>query len=236
MPTFARRLALAALAGLAAPLLALAQSAAPEPPPVLSDDAQRVVGARAAAAVPGARVVVQVGQLDPRLKLAPCAQIAPQMAPGAPLMGRTRLMLVCVRGEKNWRVSLPVTVQVFAQAQVAATALPAGTELQAAHLRLAEVDLAAAPSPAVREAAAVVGRTLARPLAEGAALRQSDLKARQWFASGDTVRVLTGGPGWRISSTGQALTPGLEGSAARVRLDSGRVVQGQPSGPREVTL
>ncbi|MCA0175377.1 MAG: flagellar basal body P-ring formation chaperone FlgA [Proteobacteria bacterium] len=226
MPTLSR-FALPLLLA-ATPLLAPAQA--------VPDGAGQLLSARAAAAEPGARVEVQVGQLDPRLRLAPCRKIEPQVPPGVPLAGRTRLMLACVEGDKKWRVSLPVTVKIWASAQTAATALPAGTVLQAHHLASAEVDLAEAPSPAVREAAPALGRTLARPLAAGATLRQIDLKARQWFASGDTVRLVAQGPGWRIAAEGQALSPGIEGSPARVRLDNGRVVQGQPVGPKELAL
>lgn len=213
---------------LGVPLLAHAQA--------VPDGADRLLSERAAAAVPGARVEVEVGQLDKRLRLAPCRKIEPQVPPGVPLVGRTRLMLACVEGDKKWRVSLPVTVKVWANAQVATAALPAGTVLAASHLQSAEVDLAAAASPAVREATLALGRTLARPLAAGATLRQTDLKARQWFASGDTVRLVAQGPGWRIAAQGLALSPGIEGNPARVRLDSGRVVQGQPVGPKEVAL
>lgn len=226
MPTLSR-FALPLLLA-ATPLLAQAQA--------VPDGAGQLLSARAAAAEPGARIEVEVGQLDPRLRLAPCRKIEPQVPPGVPLAGRTRLMLACVEGSKKWRVSLPVTVKIWANAQVAATALPAGTVLEAHHLGSAEVDLASAPSPAVREATAALGRTLARPLALGATLRQIDLKARQWFASGDTVRLTTQGPGWRIAAEGLALSPGIEGNTARVRLGNGRVVQGQPVGPKEVAL
>lgn len=235
MPNLSRHWLSALLLALvlgAAPGLAQRAAHAQAVPP----DATRLFTERAASAVPGARIEVQVGQLDPRLRLAPCARIEPQIPPGVPLAGRTRLLLACVEGEKKWRVSVPVTVQVWAPAVVARTALPAGTVLSAEHLASAEVDLMAAPSPALREAEPALGRTLARPLAAGDTLRRADLKARQWFASGDTVQLFTEGPGWRIATQGQAIGPGVEGTAARVRLENGRIVQGQPTGPKEVTL
>ena len=192
-------------------------------------------GARQAVASP-VRVEVEVGQLAPRLKLAPCQKVEPYLPSGLPAWGRTRVGLKCVQGSKLWNVSLPVVVHVWSRSLVTTAALPAGTVLQANHLGQAEVDLAAAPGAALSHQAALLGRTLAHAVAEGQALRQTDLKARQWFAAGETVKLVATGPGWRIVTEGQAVSPGLEGQPARVRTESGRIVQGRPSGDREVEM
>ena len=75
-------------------------------------------------------------------------------------------------------------------------------------------------------------------MAAGQALRQADLKLRQWFAAGDPVRIVAVGPGFSVSGEGVALNPGLEGQAVRVRTESGRLVIGMPRADRrvEVTL
>jgi flagella basal body P-ring formation protein FlgA len=77
---------------------------------------------------------------------------------------------------------------------------------------------------------------LARPLAAGDTLREQDLRARQWFAAGDTVRIVAGGTGWRIDSEGQALGPGIEGQSVRVRTESGRIVSGIAVADRRVEV
>lgn len=183
----------------------------------------------------GARIEVDVGALDPRLKLAACARITPYLPHGARLWGRSRVGLRCDEGAR-WSVFVPVTVKVFAKAWTATQALPPGTVLEAAHLRQDEVDLAADPSPVIREPHAAVGRTLARTLQPGQPVRAADLKARQWFAAGDTVRVVTVGSGFSITAGGQALGPGIEGQSAKVRIDGGRVVSGRPTAERRIEL
>lgn len=195
-------------------------------------------GTDAAAAAPagGVRVEVEVGRLDPRLRLAPCQKIQPYLPAGTPLWGASRVGLRCVQGPKAWNVSLPVTVHVWGRATVVATNLAPGTVLAADMLSVAEVDLAAAPGAAVADPATVVGRTLARPLATGSALRQTDLKARQWFAAGETVRVLAVGPGWQVVTEAQAVSPGIEGQVVRVRTESGRLLTARPTGERQVEL
>ena len=85
-------------------------------------------------------------------------------------------------------------------------------------------------------ASMVVGRTLARGLAAGDAVRKNDLKARQWFNAGDMVRIVAGGPGYAISSEGQAMGPGLEGQAVRVRTEAGRIITGVATGDRQIEV
>jgi len=183
----------------------------------------------------GARVEVEVGRLDPRLKLAPCARITPYVPGGARLWGRSHVGLRCDEGAR-WNVFVPITVKVFAKAWAATQTLPPGTVLRAAHLRLEEVDLAAEASPVIRQAEAAVGRTLSRALRPGQAVREADLKARQWFAAGDIVRVVTVGTGFAVSTSGQALSAGVEGRSAKVRVDGGRIVSGRATAARRVEV
>ena len=187
-------------------------------------------------ATPGLRVEVRVGELDPRLKLAPCANVQAYLPVGMKLWGNARIGLRCADAGVRWNVFLPVTVDVFGPGLVAARALPSGAVLGAADLKPATVKLSASPSAALTNADLAVGRTLAKPLSPGDALRDADLRARQWFAAGDTVRIVAGGSGWRIHGEGQALNPGLEGQTVRVRTESGRIVSGVAAGNRMVEV
>lgn len=189
----------------------------------------RALGERAASAWPDgkARIEVEPGQLDPRLRLAPCEQIEAYLPPNARAWGRTRVGLRCVSGPSPWNVYLPVTVHVFAPAWVAAEPLPAGTQLQAAMLVEAEIDWAADNSPAFAAPAALLGQVLSRALAAGQPPRQRDLKQRQWFAAGDTVQVIARGAGFSVSGAGLALAAGIDGHSVRVRTASGRVLSGR---------
>ena len=191
-------------------------------------------GARQAA--PNLRVEVRVGQLDPRLKLAPCAAVQPYLPPGTRLWGAARIGLRCHDPGVRWNVFLPVTVDVFGPGWVAAAPLAAGAKLSASDLKPATINLSAHASPALASPDAAIGRTLARPLAAGDAFHVSDLRVRQWFAAGDTVRIVAGGSGWRIHGEGQALNPGIEGQAVRVRTESGRIVSGTAVAERQVEV
>jgi flagellar basal body P-ring formation protein FlgA len=216
------------LAPLCARAAALDDALAQRVQSLASDASQR--------AAPGLRVEVRIGQLDPRLKLAPCTTVQPYLPAGMKLWGPARIGLRCADAGVRWNVFLPITVDVFGPGLVASAALPAGATLTAADLKPASVNLSASPSAALAATDLAVGRTLARPLQPGDALRDADLRARQWFAAGDTVRIVAGGSGWRIHGEGQALNPGLEGQPVRVRTESGRIVSGLATGERLVEV
>jgi len=216
---------------LAAPAHALEADVSAAVRRIAADAAQRV-----SAAVPGARVQVQVGALDPRLKLAPCEDVQPYLPPNVRLWGRARIGLRCERGPVRWNVYLPITVSVYARGLVTAAPLAAGSALTAADLREDEVDLAAGSGTAVLDPADALGRSLVRPLPAGAPLRSPDVKARQWFAAGDSVKIVAAGSGYAVSGEGQALSPGLDGQAVRVRTETGRIVTGVAVSDRRVDV
>jgi len=234
------------LAGVALALLAAAAAARAQDEPAYAPDTRLLqqvenmarTGASAATAgqAPGVRVEVQVGKLDPRLKLAPCQHIDTYLPPGLPAWGATRMGLRCTQGARLWNVSLPIQVSVYAQATVLKAALPAGTVLDASQLGQAEVDIAAAPGAAVADPMLAIGRTLQRSVAAGATLRQPDLKARQFFAAGETVRVTALGPGWQVVTEGQAIGAGIEGQTVHVRTEGGRLLNARPTGDRQVEV
>lgn len=184
----------------------------------------------------GWRMETEVGQLDPRLKLAPCDKVRVYVPEGAQMWGRTRVGLRCEQGAVRWQVFWPITVKVWGQALVAAVPLRPGAMVEMSDLRMAEVDLAERTAPAMIRPDEAVGRSVMRNVEVGQAVRQDDLKARRWFAAGDPVRLTVKGPGFQIAAEGTALSHGDEGQCARIRTDNGRVVCGHPVGDRQVEL
>jgi flagella basal body P-ring formation protein FlgA len=54
--------------------------------------------------------------------------------------------------------------------------------------------------------------------------------------AGAQVRLVAQGPGFQVSSDAQALTAGVVGQMARVRLDNGRVTSGMVLDARTVKI
>ncbi len=172
------------------------------------------------------RMEVKVGNLDSRLKLAPCGNVEPYLPPGARLWGRTRIGLRCIDGLSRWNVSLPVTVNAFGTAWVMKGHVAAGEVLSEDHLVEAEVNWAEESSPVLRDRSLWVGHIATRTLMTGQTLRLGMVRPAQVFQAGAHVRVLAQGVGFQVSADGQALSAGVVGQIARIRLENGRVSSG----------
>jgi flagella basal body P-ring formation protein FlgA len=182
------------------------------------------------------RMEVTVGELDSRLRLAPCARIEPYVPVGTRLWGKTRLGLRCLEGVAKWNVFLPVTIRAYGAAWAVKGDIAPGAVLTQADAIEAEVDWAEEASPIVSSPSQWVGQVASRALTTGQALRQGMIKPAQVFQAGTQIRVVAQGPGFQITSDGQALSAGVVGQPARVRMDSGRVMTGVVLDGRTVRL
>ena len=182
------------------------------------------------------RMEVTLGELDSRLRLAPCARVEPFIPVGTRLWGKTRLGLRCLSGSVKWNVFLPVTIKAYGPAWVIKGNVAQGAALAQDDAMEAEVDWAEETSPIVTSPSQWVGQVASRALTTGQALRQNMTKPAQVFQAGAQVRVVAQGTGFQITSDGQALSAGVVGQPARVRMDGGRVMTGVVMDSRTVRL
>jgi len=200
------------------------------PGPVLASDpveeaVKRLVERELGADATQHRIAVSVGQLDPRVRLAPCERAEPFVPPGSRLWGRSQVGIRCTTGA-SWMVRLPVNVQVFASVPVAVQPLSAGTVIAATDFRLEEAELTREQAPLVSDPATLVGKQLTRPVAAGHAFRADAVRVPPSVNAGDPVQILVTGQGFTLAGTGVALAPASEGQVLRARTDTGRVVAG----------
>ena len=192
--------------------------------------------AKTSADNPALRMEATVGALDSRLRLAVCGNVEPYVPAGARLWGRSRVGLRCADGMGRWNVSLPVVVKAVGPAWVVKNQVAAGAMLNASDVVEAEVDWAEEPAAVLQERVLWVGQTTTRQLSTGQALRQGMVKPAQVFQAGASVRVVAQGPGFQVSSDAQALSAGVVGQTARVRMDNGRVTSGTVLDMRTVKI
>jgi flagella basal body P-ring formation protein FlgA len=67
-------------------------------------------------------------------------------------------------------------------------------------------------------------------------LREGMVRPAQVFSAGAQVRVVAQGPGFEVTSLAQALSAGVVGQTARVRMDNGRIASGTVVDARTVLL
>ena len=81
-----------------------------------------------------------------------------------------------------------------------------------------------------------LGLVATRALGTGQTLRQSMVRAPQVFQAGSLVRVLAQGGGFQVSADAQAVSAGVVGQPAKVRMDNGRVLTGTVVDARTVKI
>lgn len=204
--------------------LALIALVAAAPAAAIDEHAIRFHLERELAGIAG-RVEVSIGEVDPRLQLAPCARMEPFVPAGARLWGRTRMGVRCMEGA-NWVTYVPIEVRVHGPALVAARSLPAGKLLAPEDWQVAEVELTRERPGVLTEAADTRDRILVRPVGAGQPLRADQLRAAPAVSAGDLVRVTYSGTGFSVSAEGKALSSAGVGQTVRVQTGAGRILTG----------
>lgn len=184
----------------------------------------------------GLKMDVQMGALDSRLKLAACGHVEPFLPLGSRLWGKSRVGLRCVDGISRWSVTVPVSIKAVGNAWVVRQPVALGSTVKANDLVEAEVDWAEDTVPVVRTQAEWLGQIATRSLQTGQTLRQGMTKPAQVFQAGAAVRVVAQGVGFLVTSEAQALSAGVIGQQARVRMESGRVTSGTVLDTRTVKI
>lgn len=209
---------------------ALAADVAQDPP----ESSVRMLLERQTAGIHG-RAEIIVGQLDPRLSLAPCGRIEPFLPAGTRAWGRINVGMRCREGA-SWTVFVPVTVRVFGTALAANKSLMFGATPADNDVEPLESELSREPGTPVSDLKQVEGRVLARALFPGQILRMEHFRVAPAIAQGDQVKLVVKGQGFTISADGEALAQALDGQNIRVKTETGRIVSGTARPGRVVEL
>lgn len=177
-----------------------------------------------------------VGAVDPNNSLAPCPALEAFMPAGARPWGRTNVAVRC-QAEAGWTVYVPVQVKVLGEYFVTAKPLVRGQAIGAGDLARRSGDLAELPAGIVTEPSQAIGRTVTVSLQSGQILRSDTLRAPVAVQQGQSVKVVSRGPGFQVATEGRALANASDGQVVQVRTASGQTLSGiaRPGGIVEVT-
>lgn len=170
-------------------------------------------------------VSTSVGQLDPRMHLAPCSALEPFTTPGSRLWGKATVGVRCL-GPSNWTVYVPVQVRVTGNYVVTVRPLAAGQPLTLGDLSVRQGDLTNLPPSILTDPGQGVGKVLKNGLGSGQPVRSDALIAPYVIQQGQDVRLVSKGPGFEVTNEGKALTNSSEGQLARARTANGQTVSG----------
>ncbi|HYH42067.1 MAG TPA: flagellar basal body P-ring formation chaperone FlgA [Burkholderiales bacterium] len=165
------------------------------------------------------------GAVDPKLALPACGSLEVFMPAGARLWGNGSVGVRC-GAPTPWTVYVPVTVRVQGPYLAAARSIPAGQALAQEDLTVMQGDLTKMPPSIVTDMAQALGKTVGAPLAPGQPLRADVLRVVPAILQGQTVKLISQGPGFRVSADGKALANAAVGQLAQIRTSAGQTVSG----------
>lgn len=173
--------------------------------------------------IPG-KVRISMGKLDVS-RLPACTAHEAFSPPGTRLSGKTRIGVRCL-GPNIWSVLVPVHIAITGNYLTTTRPLAAGQPITAGDIAVSTGDLANLPTGVLADPQAAIGKTLRNSVGAGNPLRGDQLLAPLVIRQGQTVRVISTGPGFAVSSEGKAMNNAAEGQLAQIRMSSGQTVSG----------
>lgn len=207
-------------------------------PKVASADAiQEVVSRHArtqSQGLPG-EINIEVEKLDPQTRLPACTSLEAYTPPNARPWGKTYIGVRCL-SPSTWQILVPVKISVTNNYIVTARALSAGQTLQTEDMAVLRGDLATLPTGVITDITKAAGKTLKNSLAANQPLRSDLLLAPLLIRQGQSVKLISHGTNFTVSSEGKALNNASEGQVVQIRVATGKVISGivQADGSVEV--
>ncbi|VVE53093.1 flagella basal body P-ring formation protein FlgA [Pandoraea iniqua] len=173
--------------------------------------------------LPG-RVTITVGDAVSD-RMPACGALEPFLPPGARLWGSTTVGVRCA-GERPWTLYLQARVSINATYFVAARQINPGETIGPNDLSPRQGDLTLLPRTVATDAGQIVGTVAVNRITSGLPIRSDLLRSAIAVQQGQTVRVVTRGSGFEVSTEGQVLSRASAGDPVQVRTRAGQVISG----------
>lgn len=202
------------------PVCRLLPAAEPE---IIVDTAERFVRQQTRN-MPG-QVEINMGKID-SANLPPCTIHEAYAPAGTRWSGKIHVGVRCL-GPNIWNVLVPARITIIGNYIVTARPLAAGQIIQETDLSVMTGDLGNQPTGIIGDPSEAIGKSVRNALASGQVLRGEQLQAAFVIRQGQTVRVISKGTGFAVSSEGKAINNAASGQLVQVRLASGQTITGQ---------
>lgn len=182
------------------------------------------------------RAQVEIGVIDPRLRLPRCKRPVMFLPAGARLHGNGSLGVRCEDAPQPWTLYLTYRISLQGPALVSRWPLAARQAIKAGDLELREIAYDAPPGDYLRDTALLEGAVTARPIPAGQPITADRIVRSQSVRAGQRVKLWLSGSGFLVTQEGVALNGAKAGETVRVRTDSGKLVQGQATADGRVLM
>lgn len=183
------------------------------------------------------KLVVDMGGLDPRLRLAACAQpLEAFMAPGSQGIGAGTVGVRCL-GLKPWKVFIPFRTKFMVDVVTANHPIPRGHIIEASDLGTEAHDISRLTSGYYKDPAELVGLLAKRPIGHNKVVTPNTVEQQDLVKRGEAVLIAAAQGALKIRMQGIALSNGAEGETIRVKNNSSqRIIEAIVVGPGRVEV
>lgn len=157
--------------------------------------------------------------------LPPCEALEPFLPSGARLWGRVSVGVRC-NASQPWARYVPGYIAVVGTYYVAAHQINSGQALTPTDAEVREGDLTTLPGSVIVDPAQLNGVIASNRIASGAPIRRESLRAVTVVQQGQTVKVVTQGAGFVVSTEGKAMTHAAAGAMLQVKMQGGQLLSG----------
>lgn len=175
------------------------------------------------AAMPGkVRIRMDASTLD---ALPPCSALEAFLPSGARLWGQLSVGVRC-NSDQPWTRYVSVHIAVVGAYYVAARLISAGQELALSDAQVREGDLTSLAGSVVTDPAQLKGVLAANRIAAGMPFRREWLRPVATVQRGQTVKLVTAGRGFVVSTEGKAMADAATGGLIQVKRMDGQRLSG----------
>jgi flagella basal body P-ring formation protein FlgA len=166
-----------------------------------------------------------VGTIVQNNNLAPCPALEASMPASSRAWGKTTVQVRC-QAEAAWSLYVPVQIRVMGEYLVAAHPLIQGQVVSQQDLQRRIGDLAELPSGILTDPGHAVGKTVAIGITAGRPLRSDMLRQPLAIRQGQSVKLVSRGTGFHVTTEGRALNSASDGQVVQARVASGQTLSG----------
>lgn len=179
-----------------------------------------------------------LGNLDPRLSLAPCNDDLITVAFSSDPMQTTQpSLLVSCEGKRPWRMYLSVSLDIYGDALVSARPLNRGDRISQAMVNTDRVVVNAIRQGAITRQEDLIGLELKRPVRAGTPFTPHLVTSPDAVSRGDHVMITARSGSFAVRTRGKALANARVGEQVRVEnLSSSRTVRARVVAPGQVEI
>lgn len=172
-------------------------------------------------------VEIAVGNLDPRLRLAPCSEALQASLPAGVAFKERLTVAVSCAGAQRWTVYVPVTIATNVTTLILRHPAARGARLTAEDVEVQVRKVPGTSASYLADVAHLKNRTLRRSLGAGSVLTVDAMQDDAMVKRGQQVTLLASAGGLEVRASGRALSDAPAAGRVRVQnLTSQTVVEG----------